>query len=250
MDKKNPMIERIYSSKKIKTPKIKMNLKKIKPKINFKNKNTKKIFKVSMILCIALFTVDHFVHIIEPIIEKKSIYMARSIATKVSNEETSRVMENYKYEDLVNVIMDENKNIKMITANTININKITSEIPLYIQESLKEIDKSEFNIKLGTVMGSKLFFEKGPNIKIRMSNNGGIETNLFSEFKEAGVNQTLHRIYLEIKCDVVIITPFNSVEEQIVNQVLLAEGVIVGNTPETYYNFNGMNESNLLDTIQ
>ena len=249
MDKNNKKIERLYSRKKFKLKNAKkFNIK--KTKINFKNKNIKKILKILMILCIALFTVDHFIRTVEPIIEKKSIYMAKNIATKVSNEQTGKVMKNYQYEDLVNIITDENKNVKMITANTININKITSDIPIYIQENLRNIDKNSFNVKLGTILGSKLFFERGPNIEIRMSTNGKIETKLESEFKEAGVNQTLHRIFLEVKCDVVIITPFKSVEEEITNQILLAEGVIVGSTPETYYNFEGIKEENLLDTLK
>lgn len=79
---------------------------------------------------------------------------------------------------------------------------------------------------------------------------GDLETDLRSEFTSSGINQTLHRIYLEIKCNVVILTPVETIEEQIVNQVLLAEGVIVGEVPNSYYNLEGINSSNAIDIIE
>ena len=77
-----------------------------------------------------------------------------------------------------------------------------------------------------------------------------LETDLKSEFKASGINQTLHRIYLEIKCNVIILTPFQTIEEPVINQVLLAEGVIVGEVPNSYYNLEGISKDNALDIIE
>jgi hypothetical protein len=82
-----------------------------------------------------------------------------------------------------------------------------------------------------------------------MLTDGTVETDLKSEFKEAGINQTLHRIYLEVKCNVNILTPYNTIKETIVNQVLLVEGVIIGNIPSTYYNLEGLNDEQSLEVI-
>ena len=83
-----------------------------------------------------------------------------------------------------------------------------------------------------------------------MEITGNLDTELKSEFVAAGINQTLHKIYLEIKCNVVILTPFETMEEQIVNQVLLAEGLIVGEVPNSYYNLEGMNTDKAIDIIE
>ena len=85
---------------------------------------------------------------------------------------------------------------------------------------------------------------RGPAVKIQISSIGTVETDLRSEFTSQGVNQTLHRLYLEVKCKVNILTPFKDTEKEITNQVLLLENVIVGKIPETYYNFNNINEEN------
>lgn len=79
---------------------------------------------------------------------------------------------------------------------------------------------------------------------------GTVETDLRSEFKEAGINQTLHRIYLEVKCNVTILTPYDTISETIINQVLLTEGVIIGNIPNTYYNLEGLNSDQMMEVLE
>lgn len=71
-----------------------------------------------------------------------------------------------------------------------------------------------------------------------------------SQFSHAGINQTLHRIYLNVSCSVSILTPFDTIEEKIENQVLISEAVIVGEVPSTYYNLNGLKEDDLIELVK
>lgn len=87
-------------------------------------------------------------------------------------------------------------------------------------------------------------------IKIVVSSIGNVETDLKSEFIAQGINQTLHRVYLQIKCEVKILTPFNTITQSIDNQVLLLENVIVGHVPNTYYNLDGIDKNNAVDLIE
>ena len=92
---------------------------------------------------------------------------------------------------------------------------------------------------------------RGPGVKIRISSIGNIETNLNSEFTSQGINQTLHRIHVDISCNVKVLTPFKDIERKITNKVLLAENVIVGNIPDTYYNLEGLNgTSDALEMVE
>ena len=87
-------------------------------------------------------------------------------------------------------------------------------------------------------------------IKIVVLSIGNVETDLRSEFIAQGINQTLHRVYLQIKCEVKILTPFNLITQSIDNQVLLLENVIVGHVPNTYYNLDGIDKNNAVDLIE
>ncbi len=92
---------------------------------------------------------------------------------------------------------------------------------------------------------------RGPGVKITITSVGDVETDLRSEFTAQGINQTLHRVYLQVKCNVNILTPFDNISREITNQVLLMENVIVGNIPNTYYNLEGINgNSDALEIIE
>ena len=84
-----------------------------------------------------------------------------------------------------------------------------------------------------------------------MATVGNVETDLVSQFSQAGINQTLHRIYLNVRCTVTILTPFDTINQEISNQVMLAEAVIIGEVPNTYYNLNGIDEKGeLLEVLE
>lgn len=90
----------------------------------------------------------------------------------------------------------------------------------------------------------------GPQIPLKFLSTGTVETKVRSEFKSAGINQTIHTIYLDVSCNVALLTPYNVVEENITNEVVLVENVIVGLVPSTYYNLEGMDVDNALDIIE
>lgn len=105
-------------------------------------------------------------------------------------------------------------------------------------------------MRFGSFTGFKLLAGKGPGVPIRISSIGNVETDLRSEFKEQGINQTLHRVYLQVECEISILTPYNDITEKITNQVLIAENVIVGKIPNTYYNLEGIDTNSTIEVIE
>lgn len=128
-------------------------------------------------------------------------------------------------------------NIKFIGANIITINEITSDIAINIQKALNDYEYTKIKISLGSFTGSKLFSSIGPNIPIGLSSVGKVNTDVRSEFVSQGINQTIHRVYLQIDCNVDILTPYENIGTNVSNQVLLLENLIVGEIPENYFDF-------------
>ncbi len=120
----------------------------------------------------------------------------------------------------------------MVSANIITVNEITSGVAVNIQKSLDNHSDTEVKLALGSFTGSKLLSSIGPNIKINLSTVSKINTDLRSEFESKGINQTIHRVYLQIDCTVNILTPLETFQSEVSNQVLLIENVIVGEIPE------------------
>lgn len=78
---------------------------------------------------------------------------------------------------------------------------------------------------------------------------GHVQTELKSEFTTQGINQTLHRIYINVISTTTVYTPFHSTTETVNSQVLLAEAVIVGEIPSTYYNLEGTDQGAALQVM-
>lgn len=238
-------MHKIYSRPRIRLPKIILN-----GGLNTNNPKRRKMVRIILILTIAFSIVKISLDAVYPIFDTLCENRAKSIATIVSNEQATNVMKEYSYEDLFSIEKDAEGNVTMIKSNVIPINEIISDIPIKIQNEINNKGRENIEIALGSFTGFKLLAGRGPGVKIRISCIGNVETDLKSEFIAQGINQTLHRVYLEVKCNVAILTPFKDIEKEIVNQVLLMENVIVGNVPNTYYNLEGLNSGDSLEVVE
>ena len=77
-------------------------------------------------------------------------------------------------------------------------------------------------------------------MKVQVAYNQVWEQNL----SLAGINQTHHKIYLDIDSRVGILTPFATFGKDIKSEVLLTEAIIVGEVPDSYYNLDGVQNPN------
>ena len=239
------MNSKIYSRPRIKIPPIFFN--------NIGDKNLKrkqKIVKIFIIMVIAFSTVKIVLDAILPIFDTLCKDKAKSIATIISNEEATNVMKKHTYDELFTLEKDKDGNITMIKSNIIAINEIISDVAVKIQNKINQRGRENIEIALGSFTGFKLLSGKGPGVPIKISSIGNVETDLRSEFSEKGINQTLHRVYLQVDCEVSILTPYNSITEKVSNQVLLIENVIVGKIPSTYYNLEGFDSNSALEIIE
>lgn len=238
-------MSKIYSRPRIRIPKIFLSTSEDK---NFRRKQ--KITKIFIIMIIAFSTVKIVLDAILPIFDTLCKDKAKSIATIISNEQATVVMREHTYDELFTIDKDNNGNITMIKSNVYAINEIISDVAVKIQNEIEKKGRENIEIALGSFTGFKLLAGKGPGVPITISSIGNVETDLRSEFKEQGINQTLHRVYLQVECEVNILTPYNEIGQKITNQVLIAENVIVGKIPNTYYNLDGINTNSAIDVIE
>ena len=230
---------KIYSRNKIPIPYRIVNL-----------KYKRKIIMILVFITAVIVSVKLMLDAVNPIFVTLCVNQAKSLATIVSNEQATNVMREHSYDELFTIEKDENGNITMIKSNVIPINEIISDVAIKIQEEFNKQGRENIEIALGSFTGVKLLAGRGPGIKIRISTVGNVETDLRSEFIAQGINQTLHRIYLQVKCEVSILTPFKDITKDITNQVLILENVIIGTVPDTYYNIEGIGTNDALEFIE
>lgn len=207
----------------------------------------RKTLKIVSIILIGILIYQSMISYIDPVFETMCEERVKSIATVISNQESTKAMNKYQYEELYTIEKDEKGNITLIKSNVAPINNMISDLTEGIQNRFDEIAKARIDIPLGNLFGTYFFSGLGPDIPIKVATTGTLDTEVKSEFIAKGINQTLHRIYVNFECTVKILTPVKNYQKTIVNQFIVAEHVIVGNIPETYYNLEGMNSAD--DTL-
>lgn len=99
-------MDKIYSRRRIKLPKYAFVYQK---RQNPNYPDRPKILKLTCIIIIGFITAGFILQSISPIIDKQCINMAKSIATKISNEQATVVMSKYQYEDLCIITKDSSR---------------------------------------------------------------------------------------------------------------------------------------------
>lgn len=205
-----------------------------------KKKQKKKIIKIFIIFFVIMLIYKLILSYIEPIFASMCEEKAKAVATIISNEQSTIMMNKYQYEDLFTIEKDEKGNVVIIKSNVVPMNNLISDLTGNIQNEFDNVEKTKIKIPFGSLTGMYWLSGMGPDIPIQVRIIGNVETDVRSEFTHQGINQTLHRVYVNLVCRMNILTPVQNFEREIVNQVIIAEHVIIGNIPESYYNLEGM----------
>ena len=222
-----------------------------RPRIRFyrksKTQKLKNIFLKILLLIFILLII--FFKAAYPVFIESCETSAAAIAVDIVNSEVSEAMVTYTYDDLVTVTKDENGSATYIEAKIVPINQIVTEITGNIQDEINNVSSITVDINLGSVSGISILSNISPKIRINLESSGTIDAQIRSEFTSVGINQTLHRIYLDLECEIGISTPFESVSKAVNTEVLLTETIIVGDVPSSYYNYDNLGFEDVLDTI-
>lgn len=186
---------------------------------------------------IFIFCTVYFRKNVVPTVMGSSIAQVRAIATNAVNIAATSVLNGgITYDDLFSVTHNSNGDVSMIQANSPRINAIAREIANLAQANLDSLGVQEISIAVGTFTGLALLTGFGPDVTINIVPIGTANCDFVSYFQSAGINQTLHKIYLDVYADVNIITPIDEPTVQVKAEILVCENLIVGKIPDVYLN--------------
>lgn len=156
------------------------------------------------------------------------------------------------YSDIVKFQKNNDGEITALTTNMVYINKLKSQISSNIYDSISNINEEELSFNLGSVTGNLLLNGIGPKIKVMVNTISSVNTDFHHEFITGGINQTNHRIYLEISTTYSLLVPFSVITDTVSTSFCIAENVIVGKTPEAFtnvQNYGGNENANVADEV-
>ena len=162
---------------------------------------------------------------------------ASDIVTAQVNRVISQIMQEGDYEGDYFVTFEKNDRgeVTAISSNMARINALSSQI---LERVIGATDNRVLRVEipLGNLTGISLLMGRGPGVPVQIialtSSRVGFENNLIT----AGINQTKHQINLEVTVDIDILIPWATESAQVNTEVLIADTIVVGQVPETYFN--------------
>lgn len=168
------------------------------------------------------------------------INAARSRARLFASDVISRSVDAAVAESagsFINVIYGED-GISAIETNVTGISRLRADSILNIRGEISDIDRMTLDIPLGNLAGGMLLTGRGIPVRIKLVPIGDVSGEIYSEFSETGINQTLHRIYLRVRVSMNMIVASDTVRLELADDILVAETVIVGKVPDAYTAIN------------
>lgn len=142
------------------------------------------------------------------------------------------------YEQLVDFDKDAEGHVTALRSNMAAFNRLQASIADDILQRMAEVSSTDLAIPIGTLTGSPLLAGRGPCLRVRMQSVGTATARFDNQFSSAGINQTRHRIILNVDVHVSILLPGLTTYTKVSNEISVAETVIVGSVPETYTYFS------------
>lgn len=192
-----------------------------------------KLIALAMILIGLVFITDLS---LRPIIETVNRLECHEAVSEILNNAVLAEIQRgaVEYATLVTLSKNDSGEVISIESNVMNINKLKTEITARVEREIKRLSAIEIKIPIGTLLGIQLLHGKGFDIGMSVEPLGTAKTTVISEFKEAGINQTLHRIVIQIDAEVDAVIPGFSSKVPVSTSIIAAETVIVGRVPEAY----------------
>ena len=146
---------------------------------------------------------------------------------------------NIQYDRIVYFEKDLEGRITALKTNMTEVNRLKTAILNRINDDILALDSSQFGIPVGSLILPEFLSGRGPNIPVEILAIRNSDAFFYSHFTEAGINQTLQQLTMEINVDVVVLVLGKTNNFTVATQVVVAETIIVGQVPETFLQTGG-----------
>lgn len=202
-----------------------------------KRKNHKYISVIVFIIFIIVIfdiLIVFFDKRVMPQVTEIAIMMAKTQTLNIINEKSVTILsQDFKYDEMVKIEKDNQGNIILMQADTAKLNYIASKLSTECNAELSNMKNSEIKVPLGWMSDKSAFYSLGPKITVQIEPIGNIVTSYESKFESAGINQTRHKIYLNVDAKIKLKLPLKDQNTEVETQVPVSDTIIVGKIPNT-----------------
>ncbi|MBQ6146401.1 MAG: sporulation protein YunB [Clostridia bacterium] len=173
---------------------------------------------------------------IRPVLEGLASARVESASARAMNEAILEVLSTDAAGELLSAQASQEGHISLLTADAGKLNLLAADAAAAAQRRIQDLGEQGVSVALGTLSGIPLLSGLGPRLSFRFTPVGMVQSSFHSEFRSAGINQTLHRITLQLTGTVRLVLPGRSYTVTVMALAPISENVIVGEVPDAYTN--------------
>ena len=171
---------------------------------------------------------------IRPVAREIAARQAEITAQQAMNQGVSAILDGLTGSEMVEISRDGDGNIVSASGNMAAVNRFRLALSEQLGENLAVLSDAEAAIPIGTLSGSTLLSGRGPALSCRFLPAGSYALRLESSFSEAGINQTRWQLTLLLETRIDAFLAGEQVSVMVPAEYLIADTILVGQTPENY----------------
>ena len=197
-----------------------------------------------VLLLVAIVTFFLFRYKYHSVITTLAQTQVKNATSDLINDAIERQISNgtIQYDRMVYFEKDLEGKITALKTNMSEVNRLKTDLLNLINDEILAMDSDHLGIPLGSLVMPELFAGKGPSIPVQILTIRNSEAGFFSDFTQAGINQTLQKLNMQVSVDVAVLVLGKVDDFTISSQVVIAETVIVGQVPDMFLQTGGMYE--------
>lgn len=177
-----------------------------------------------------------------PLLRELAETQIKNATSDLTNDALTELLarDSIAYDRIVYFEKDLNGRITAMKTNILEVNRMKTEILEIINQEILDWDTAKLGIPIGSLIFPELFAGKGFCIPVHVLSIRNSDASFESRFQQAGINQTLHRLMMEVNVDASILVLGQTESFSLTSEVVAAETVIVGDVPGTFLNTGGI----------
>ena len=144
-----------------------------------------------------------------------------------------------QYDRVIYFEKDLNGGITAMKTNMSEVNRLKTNTLNLINDEILALDQTDIGIPAGSLFLPEFFSGRGVLIPVQIIAIRNSDAYFESEFTQAGINQTLHKLNMHVIVDVSILVLGQSSSFTVSSEVVVAETILVGDVPNTFLQTGG-----------
>lgn len=144
-----------------------------------------------------------------------------------------------QYDRIVYFEKDLSGRITALKTNISEVNRLKTDILNIINDEILSQNGDALGVPIGSLILPELLSGRGPALPVEILAIRNSDAAFESTFTQAGINQTMHQLNMVVLVDVTVLVLGKTVSMSVSTSVVIAETIIVGDVPDTFFQTGG-----------